>query len=66
MEKVIFYFQQVIVNVVFFCGVDGIVVNLSREVVEDLVDKEDLLIYLRDKGRVWQVYYQKDKENSYL
>ena len=66
MEKAIFHFQQAIANVVPFRGADGIAANPSREAVEDLVDKEDLLTYLRDKGRAWQAYYQKDKENSHL
>lgn len=66
MEKAIFHFQQAIANVVPFGGADGIEANPSREAVEDLVDKEDLLTYLRDKARAWQAYYQQDKVDGHL
>ncbi|MBX2875093.1 MAG: CHAT domain-containing protein [Saprospiraceae bacterium] len=62
----IFHFQQAIANVVPFPGADGIEANPSREAVEDLVDKEDLLTYLRDKARAWQAYYQQEQEESHL
>ena len=64
--KAIFHFQQAIDNIVPFPGADGLEANPSRKAVEDLVDKEDLLTYLRDKARAWQAYYQQDNQESHL
>lgn len=66
MKQAIFHFQQAIANVVPFPGADGLEANPSREAVEDLVDKEDLLTYLRDKARAWQAYYRVDQQASHL
>lgn len=66
MEQAIFHFQQAIANVVAFRGAEDIQTNPSKEAVEDLVDKEDLLTYLRDKARAWQAYYQQNKQEAHL
>lgn len=65
-EKALWHFQQAIANVVPFAAEDVLTSNPSRQDVEDLADKEDLLTYLRDKARAWQVYYQQEPAKEHL
>lgn len=65
-NRAILYFQQAIANIVPFDGSDRPETNPSRQTIEDLADKEDLLTYLRDKARAWQVYYEQEKDQDHL
>lgn len=65
-DKAILYFQQAIANIIPFAESDRLETNPSRQTIEDLADKEDLLTYLRDKARAWQAYYEQEKDQGHL